>query len=282
MSDDKSVEESLKALEDSLEASRKELGQNLSQGAALQVEDLNEKAAQFLTPSAKYDLTRKSTQLLVIEEGNTFKPVYFAVRVRRGNQEKALLALTRVVNKLSEQGMIHSFLSGFASLDLAVQPMEAPQSVVFVFPLVPANAEFNVRHRFSKLAILEGGMGEAIEDMELDREEGEFFSVIRVTAMSRLLDQANPKERLDEEIAVLLAVLPKGTVVRKVTECAITDLSVPYEVKFFHPFMKDIRRVELNYTRTISRHEHGIHQFNLLTGVSYFGHDDKLLFRESR
>lgn len=255
----------------------------LKPAAALQVEDLNEKASQYLTPSAKFDLTRKAKSILVIEDDNTYKAIYFAVRVRKGNQEKALTALTRVINKLSEQGMIHSFLSGFASLDLAIQPMQAPQQVVFVFPLVPANAEFNIRHRFSKLAINEGEVGEAIEDMELDREEGEFFSVIRVSAMSRLLEgQASPKDLVQDEIATMLAVLPRGTVVRKVTECAITDLSVPYEVKFFHPFMKDIKRVELNYVRTLSRHDHGISQFNLLVGVSYYGHDDKLLFQESR
>ena len=179
--------------------------------------------------------------------------------------------------------MIHSFLSGFSSIDLAQMPMEVAQSVVFVFPLVPANAEFNIRHRFRDVSIAEGAMPDAIEDIELDREEGEFFSVIRVSHMMSVMQgQANPKDLLQDEIATLLAVLPKGTVVRKVTECAITDLSVPYEVKFFHPFMKDIKKVELNYVRSMSRHEHGIHQFNLLVGVSYYGHDGKLLFKESR
>lgn len=277
--DGKSLEESLKDLQDALEASKK----TAPVGAALQVEDLNEAASKMLTESAKYDLTRKSTQLTIVEEGNVYKPVYFAVRIKKGNTEKALQTLTRIINKLSEQGMIHSFLSGFSSIDLAQMPMEVAQSVVFVFPLVPANAEFNIRHRFRDVSIAEGAMPDAIEDIELDREEGEFFSVVRVSpVMSMMQGQANPKDLLQDEIATLLAVLPKGTVVRKVTECAITDLSVPYEVKFFHPFMKDIKKVELNYVRSMSRHEHGIHQFNLLVGVSYYGHDGKLLFKESR
>jgi len=251
---------------------------------ALQVEDLNDKARPLLTESAKYDLTRKSTQTLIVEQDGTYKAVYFAVRIRKGNTEKALQSLARIVNKLSEQGMIHSFLAGFASIDLAIQPMQAPQSVVFVFPMVPANAEFNIRHRFKNIAISEGAMPDAIEDVEIDREEGEFFSVVRVTGVASLIEgkKVDHKQLLEDELAVLLAVLPKGTVVRKVTECAITDLSVPYEVKFFNPLMKDIKSVELNYVRTFSRHDHGIHQFNLLTGVSYYGHDGKLMFRESR
>lgn len=278
MSDENKTKEELEKLTEALEASAKTI-----EAPVLQIEDLNEQASKYLTPNARYDLTRKSKNTMVVEDDNVYKAVYFAARVKKGNQDKALQSLSRVVNKLSEQGMIHSFLSGFASIDLAVMPMEAPQSVVFIFPLVPANAEFNVRHRFKNLAILEGGMAEAIEDVSADREEGEFFSVVRISSHAMVSERnLSPKDLLDEEISKLLAVLPRGTVVRNISTCAVTDLSVPYEVKFFHPFMKDIKRVELNYVRTISKHPHGIEQFNLLVGVSYYDHSDRLLFRENR
>jgi len=78
--DGKSLEESLKDLQDALEASKN----TAPVGAALQVEDLNDVARPLLTESAKYDLTRKSTQLTVVEDGNVFKPVYFAVRIKKG------------------------------------------------------------------------------------------------------------------------------------------------------------------------------------------------------
>ena len=80
--DGKSLEQSLKDLQDALEAGKYN---SAPVGAALQVEDLNEAASKMLTESAKYDLTRKSTQLTIVEDGNVFKPVYFAVRIKKGN-----------------------------------------------------------------------------------------------------------------------------------------------------------------------------------------------------
>jgi hypothetical protein len=276
MSDEKKseLEESLETLEKALEASEHSVTTPV-----LQVEDLSEMAHRYLTAGARYDLSQKATQLIQIgEDGRVFKAVYFATRVRSGNQEKAVQALARVVNDLSQRGLIHSCLAPMSSLELARMPNSSPQSVVFCFVLVPESYEAYCSVRYKKFFIEEGSVGGALEDLSPVLEDGEFLAEVRVSHVMSMMRQFDPKSLLQREIDLYLAILPSGTVVREVVECAITDLSVPYEVRFFNPLLKRVKKVDLSYVRSAEVVNDKLEQFNVFLGIRYFDKDRREIY----
>lgn len=278
MSDEQesSISEQLEALNKALEAA-----EHSRTTPVLKVEDLSEMARPYLTAGARYDLSQKATQLCVIlEDGQVFKAVYFATRVRSGNQEKAVQALARVINDLSQRGLIQSCLAPISSIDLARMSLQAPQSVVFCFVLVPESYEAYCSVRYKKFFVEEGEMGRPLEDLSPRLEDGEFLAEVRVSHIMSLQDQRpNPRQLLQREIDIYLAILPKGTIVREVVECAITDLSFPYEVKFYNPLLKNVKRVDLSYVRSGEVINDKFEQFNLFLGIRYFDKDQRELYK---
>jgi hypothetical protein len=130
-----------------------------------------------------------------------------------------------------------------------------------------------------KHSVEEGEIGKPLGDINQTLKEGEFWFESSVSCfalnMIRGFENQTPEMIVQEEIDILLSVLPKGTEVLEVNKCAITGLSIPFEIKLYNPLMKKYKKVELEYRRDCEHVDpldnNGQHlaQFNLLTGVKY-------------
>lgn len=272
-----SLAEQLDKLNKALEASKK----TLTLGSALQIEDMSELSEKYLSEKARKDLSNlhKQSLILVDENKRVHKTVFFAVTTRVGNEEKGVAALAPAINELAEQNLITACLAPMATLKLAKMPMETHKSVVFCFVLVPAEVYEETKSKYQTLAVEEGGLGRDIEDTSVSSSDGEFFATVRVSSAFSMLSKEDPKEMLQKQIDQYLAVLPEGTVVREITACAITDLSVPYEVKFYNPLMQQVKSVDLDYVRSVAVVDEKLKQFNLFLGIRYFDANKKELYR---
>lgn len=278
--EDSNMSERLEDLMKALEAGKYvSSSASLLHGAALKVDDLSEIANKYLSESAKLDIANSVKQLIVTDdEGKTYQSIYFSAVVKTGNEEKGVAAIAKVINDLSQHGLIHSCLAPMSSLQLAVTS-SVPKSVVFCFPHVPSNCVKDCEARYKELFTLEGGVGPEVEDTSVPLAEGEFLAEIRVTHSLALLKQAgSTQERIKREINKYLKFLPEGTEVVQVTEIAISDLSYPVEVKFKHPEMHDVSKVELDYVRCVRRVADGIEQYNRYTGIKYFDRSGKEMY----
>ena len=259
--------ESLKNLVDALEAGLAD-SSTISK-SPIAVEDLSNLAEKYLTRSAKYDLQNKSCYLVRKEDDGTFyRCIYFAVQVREDNVEGGIQMIAPAINKLSEDGLIHSTLAGVSSVKLAKMPLKDLAIAVFCYVLVPDSKYDEIKQKYKDICVEEGGVPSEGESFEPKLETGEFLAQIRLSAVF-CQEYSSTSERLDKEIQNYLKVLPEGTIVRNVTECAITDLSIPFEVKFYNPLMSEFKRVELTYIRTCARIGEHIETFNLLLGIGY-------------
>lgn len=271
------LKEQIDALNEALEASKSSPS---TYGAALQVNDLSEIAKKYLSPNAQYDQAQKATTLSVKhDDGTYYTAIYFATRVRTGDEETAVQYLARVLNDLSQKGLVHSTLAPLSSLQLAIIS-EVPQSVVFSFVLVPHESHADIKAMYPKFSIEEGGCGEALYDLSTPKGEGEFTANIRISHTLGLSNHngKTSQDYFQQELQEYLAVLPKGTRVRKITQLAVMDLSVQFEVKFYNALLQRVKRVELSHVREIARIGDSIEQFNLLVGIRYFDKDDKELY----
>lgn len=270
------LRESIDQLNEALKASE---SNPPTQGSVLQVKDLSELAAKHLTPSAKYDLSQKATSLIVkYDDGRCYASMYFATRVRTGDEDIAVEYLCRILNDLSQRGLIHSTLAPLSSLELA-RTSSVAESVVFCFVLIPATAHKDIESLYPKFVIKEGEVGEPLYDLSVPLSEGEFLTTIRLSHNLLMQGSANYQERFQTELNQYLAMLPKGTRVRQVTQLAIQDLSVQFEVKFHNRLLQRVKRVELEYVREIAQFDNRIEQFNVVTGIRYFDAEDKELYR---
>ena len=282
MSEENNVEE-LQVLEDALKAGESpNTPEELAKGAALQVEDLSSIADKYLTEGAKKDLQNKAFNTIeVFDDGRVNKCAYFSVIVRKGNQEKGIQALAEVLNDLSQQGLIKSALTPIASLELVRVPLSVEKTVVFSFVLIPIDSHEAVAKKYPKIYALEGGIGAELESTKPDLTDGEFLAEIQLSHILSASNEAQDvKARLQERIDQYLAVLPKGTQVVSVTECAIVSLAYPFEVKFYNPLMKKIKSVELDHIRNVEKIGDSLQEFNLLTGIRYFDGDRQELFKQ--
>ncbi len=280
MSDDsQDILKNIEELKAALEASNK--ARDVT--PVLQVKDLTEISDKYLTSSAKYDLSQKAYNLSVkTDDGQFFRAVYFATRVRPENEERAVQEIAKVINDLSQRGLIHSCLAPISSLELARMTLQAPQKVVFCFVLIPDSYYEDIKIQYKKISIEEGGVGEALEDLSPRLGDGEFLAAIRVTTNYLTLEsKPDTQKLLQDQIDQYLAILPKGTVVKEVTQCAVTDLSLPYEVKFYNPLMQKVKYVETEYIRDGAVIDNEFKQFNVFTGVRYFDKERNELYKRN-
>lgn len=270
------MRQSLEDLNKALEAGE----YSAPKGAALEVKDLKDLAHKYLTPSARYDQAQKAMTLTVKEDdGRFYQALYFATRVLTGDEERAVEYLARVMNDLSQRGLIHSTLAPISSLDLA-RTSSVAQSVVFTFVLIPSESHADVKALYPKFNIEEGSVGEELYDLSVPLAEGEFLANIRISHIASLHgSKHDPQEMFRSQLRQYMAVLPQGTRVRKVTQLAIMDLSVNFEVKFYNPILQRVKRVELDHVREVARIGDHLEQFNLLTGIRYFDAEDKELYK---
>lgn len=245
----------------------------------LHTKELTDLSDKYLSAKAKEALSKKSKTLNYQDDNGSYRCAYFSTVVRRGYEEKGVEAISKVINELAEMGVIHSCLVPVSSIALAKIPLGALQSTVFCFVLIPENKHEEVSTKYKEFYTLEGGVGNIIDDPNLGLKDGEFLSVIRFShSMLLIKNSKSIKERLHDEIDLYLAVLPKGTKVMEITQCAITDTSYAYEIKFFNPLFKNIKRIELSWKRNAEIVDDHLEPFNLLTRILYFDNNDKELF----
>ncbi len=266
-----SVEDEIEALHKALEAGKKDLTTAQAIGSNMEVKELKELSDKYLTDKAKRDVSKVSRQLTAMEkDGQVYTALYLAVQVRNGNEDKGVRVISDVINELSKDGFIHSCLSPISSLALVRMPLVTQSSVVFSFVLVPGGENDRLMKKYKEVSVEEGELGKPIEDLSPKLEEGEFLAEVTVTQILGMVGgPGKVKELIQQEIDQYLAILPKGTVVREVVDCAVTGLFIPAEVKFYNPIMSDIKQVNLDWVRHGAMIDEKYKECNLITGIRY-------------
>lgn len=132
-----------------------------------------------------------------------------------------------------------------------------------------------------KYAVLDGSVGEPLEDLHLILKNGEFLSTVRLSAPQSMQPDFNEKEMIQKEVDKLVAILPPHTVVRSISKMSVVDLSLTFEVKLYNHLMADIKRVDVEYIRMATRVGKEVKEFKLLKEIKYFGNDWKPLWSEN-
>lgn len=244
----------------------------------IQVEDLSHIADKYLSASARYDMNTKAYQLIAHDiDGRVYEAMYLATRVISGDEERAVEYLARVLNDLSRRGLIYRTLAPVSSIELALSS-SVKTSAVFAFVLIPKESHKEVQNMYPEFVMQEGDIGRELYDLSPILSPGEFITTIRVTCLP-LNEPSGVQDRLQQEIDAYLAVLPKGTRVRRITNLAITDLSIPFEVKFYNELLQDVKRVEIGYKRAVAKVGDGLKQFNVMTDITYIAADGTFLYK---
>ncbi len=272
------IKQEIDALTKALEAGKSDAAPGtLTQGAAFQIEELTDLSDKYLSDKAKQDLSNKARQLTVkMDNGDTFLCTFFGVRVRTGNEEKGAKAISKAINAMAKDGIIHSCLAPISSLKLARLPMLAQSSVILCYVLVPEDKLDDVNGRYAELIVAEGELPDRFEDLSPQLEDGEFLAQVNISPS--LLSMLKPKDYLQEEIDLYLSVLPSDTVVKEIVNCAITDLSVPYEVRFYNPLLKKVKQVQSQRVRACAVVEGDLKEFKVFTGIWYMDAEGNRLF----
>ena len=278
-SDEKTTLEEIEALQKALEVDRY-VPSEIASGVALKIHDQTELAKKYLTQKTIDDLSRESrTQTVMGRDGSPCRSIYFCVTTRKDNIEKGVELISQVINQLSADSLIESRLAPISSLGLFGLPMQIATAAVFCFVHVPVDKIEEIKARHNKYWVEEGGVGPCIDDIKAPLEDGEFFAEIRITTfLASKIGTIDKGALLQSRIDQFLTVLPKGTVVKSVKQCDVTDLCIPYEVKFYNPLLKQIKQVETEYVRCAEIVDGKLEQFNLLTGIKYMDADGKKLY----
>lgn len=240
--------------------------------APLKVEELISYQESYFSPAARKAMEREVKQLAFNDEGTVYSTVFLAARGRTDNLVSAVEKVASQVNELAEKGHIHSRMTNLLKLDLALMPFEVPQSVVICYVNIPATIADQMRTEGKTL--IEGSLPACVESTAVELAHGEFLMEVRL-GYDLLKDKVvTPRKRLRNEIKKILAMMPEGTELVSFRECAITGLSLPFEVKFKHPAFDDIVRAEVSYSRYAGREASGgIKEFSLLREISYYRKD---------
>lgn len=253
-------------------------------GSTLNVVDQMHSAKKYLTEGAINNLSKKAYSAIVEIDRGDYRAyaasAFLSLQAKAENIEKGVERLSTIINELSADGLIHSALSPISSLELAKMPMKAQTFVVFVYPLVPLDKMDEIKNRYPKEFTLEGGIGEPIEDLNLDLLDGEFVAEINVSPVVAMMniEGRTTTELLQKQIEQFLVLLPKGTIVKEVTPCAIVSVAYPFEVKFYNPLMQSVKSISVEHVRNVTMIDGRLEQFNLLTSVKYFDANQKQLF----
>lgn len=244
----------------------------------IQVEDLSNIADKYLSASARYDMNTKAYQLIAHDiDGRVYEAMYLATRVISGDEERAVQYLARVLNDLSRRGLIYRTLAPVSSIDLAMSS-SVKTSAVFCFVLIPKESHDQVRSMYPEFVMQEGDIGRELYNLSPILSPGEFLTTISIHC-SPLNPPQDVRSRFQEELEQYIAILPKGTRVRRITQLAITDLSVRFEVKFYNELLQDVKRVEMEYKRAVARVGDSLKQFNVVVGITYVAADGTFLYK---
>jgi hypothetical protein len=276
---DDNLTENLKTLQAALEAVEPV---DVTYGAALKIDNLMKEVDEkgLLSVAALKLMDKKSMFLTAEENGKFYRCIYLACRSTIENRDQALAMICGEINELVKDGLVHSTLAPPSSIDFARQPGESPSCAVFCYVLVPGDDAESIEKRMKWIAH-EGGTGKELGSIKMILPEGEFFAVARVYHQFNMLVSSGSNYdipgHLFETVQEYLRVLPIGTKFLGATKCAITDLSVPYELRFSNPLLQRVKMVQLESVRDFARLDDKIKEFNLLTGVTYFDADGNKL-----
>lgn len=238
-------------------------------GPPLQVTDHLDQATFYLSKAAILALSKKATTQVVQVPGTmqAFMAIYLCGVVKSDNTEHGVKKIASVSNVLAEKGYIHSCLAHMSSIKFAQIPKQYDSSVVFCFPLVPADKVEEIRALSEGLMTEEGGIGLRLDKEEKELPEGQFYGEVYLTVHP--FDGLSKEDSLKKHIQEYLNVLPEGTEVVSTKQCAIVSLAVPYEVIFSNPLMKAFKEVKLNHTRHCEIVDGHLKQFNLFNSIEY-------------
>lgn len=274
-----SLTEQIEELQKALKASQTTA--DLSAGPALKVADNMEIAKKYLSPEALKATEKVNKTMFVTDEnGKTYRSISFCVRTRTDRVEEGIKEMCQVVNRLVEQNVAHSFLAlPGSSLELVRHPGEAWSAAIFCFVHVPSDMVDTIK-KIEKYCVEEGAVGENLHSLDLDLKSGEFWGTHYVSGYDGYgLEKFEVSASLNKAINSYLKILPEGTQFLGANQCAISDLTIPYELKFFNPLLKKVKKVELDHVRAVEQvDENRLHQFNIFTGIRYYGHDGKRIF----
>ena len=235
---------------------------------ALEVVDQYDKAKEFLSEKAQKALSKKSISLSLKDKTGFNECIFLGRTVKTKNISEGIEAISKDLNLLADNELIHSCLTPPSSMVLARMPLQQNTSAVFSFVLVPSNRKTEAESLVSNSIINDGMLPEPLGSLEHDLDEGEFLAKIDISHFYH--SSVDPKESLNNEIQAYLNILPQGTEVVEIINCAVISLSTPYEIRFRNPLMADYKQVKLNYRReAVKVGEDKIEQFNLLTDVEY-------------
>lgn len=249
------------------------------QGAVMKVDDLKELQEKFFSDKAKEVMKNKSTQtVLLMDNGDVYKTVYFGSRVPLDKVDEGAKKVAAKINDLADKGLIHSALSQLIKFDLAKMPVKALSTMVLCYVLVPLDVAKEMEAK--KESLDPGSLPDSDFEDTIPLNEGEFFMTVRVHhGFDKSKDADYAKKVLKDEINKVLALLPPGTRHVSTQECAVTDLSRTYEVIFANPLLQEVKEIELEHTRSMARVGTEIKEFNVLTGIRYFGIGRMELYR---
>lgn len=250
-------------------------------GPSLEVTDMFEQALDHLSCEAAEAIKPIEKTLSYQRNGETYRAMYLSVVTNVDSLDKGLKAICQDLNELAHLGLIKSALSRPSFLKLARIPGSNELRAVFAFVHVPesrrAYAEGMVKH----LQADETGpdMSNPIGDITPILGDGEFFVFARRAVVADMFEPHQSNEAwIHDVVQQHLNVLPKGTQLVSITQCTVTDLSVPYEIKFRNPLLKKCREVQIEWVRMCEVIDDSVKQFNLMLGVRYIAHDGKVLW----
>lgn len=275
--ENENLEESLDQLKKALEAGHKNIPHPV-----LQVEDEMPRAIRYLNDKAFEKLNIKATANFEsdIPNGNPVEQAtFFGVAVPSDKLELGIEKMADIANDLANKGLISSTLTPITSIKLAHLAGQVEATAVFFFPLVPIDKVEEIQKEY-EYSMGEGDQPKILGSLELELPPGEFYAVTRIShVLSMVKDFSHDiNGYLLDEINEYLAVLPKGTRFLGANVRAITDLSIPYELRFSNPLLQDVKRVELDHMRMATVINDHLEQFNLFLGIRYYGKDNKRLY----
>lgn len=249
----------------------------MTEGSALQVEDLKDLQEKYFSDVAKQAVSKKATQQFIIENGKNYLCFYFGKHVTTDKIEDGAQQIAEKINQLAADGKIHSALSGLIKFDLIPQAFKKPSALVLCYVLVD---EETYRKLETEVGLLDSGSLPEIQGGGLlDLASGEFQAEIRISHVLAMQQRNFDPNRLQTEINQYLRFLPEGTSVVRTRELPVTDLSVRYEVTFFNPLLSNVRTVELEATRAMALVAGEYKEFNIFTEIKYFDAQGNKLFK---
>lgn len=264
--------------------------ESIPQGAALKADGILEKIECLLTEKAKamFSGPRLTSVTGISDDGNVnYVMRFFGVRTYLNSV--GALKIAKIANEIAEKYDTLGVLSEPCQIKLADIDLIEKNQVVTVFYVAfkPEDAVLVENHEF---AFHVGGVPEnkleTLEEIEeckkydldtLDPEiipdpPGTAYYLFRVSHIMTDPNQVPYEDKLQNEIDRMLGLLPKGTKHISTEKMAVTDLSIPYRIKFQNEIFLDKSEIKdnLEYFREISiLQDNRIVQFNRHNGLNF-------------